>query len=198
MTEGFNQVSPSTADLFRLAPLKTGAIGGIGPPADSKADFKKVKGYGRILSRWRILSGLTGCSWLLTFVGRHRLELPRDTIAADKRLSCFGVSRGPRRSCRPRPIRSVLIGGCVALWRIGLRVSDARCGRCFLPWVPPPGRRFSMQPGALVFLEECIQCRMVIQCRAEGADEIHSIVVTSRPLAKELETKVQLFWGHAW
>src|ERR1035441_5933103 len=93
---------------------------------------------------------------------------------------------------------SVLIGGCVAFWRIGLRVSDARCGRCFLPWFPPPRRRFSMRPISLVFLKECIQCRMVIQCRAESADEIRSIVVASRPPAKELETKVQLSWGHAW
>jgi len=47
---------------------------------------------------------------------------------------------------------SVLIGGCVAFWRIGLRVSDARYGGCFLTWFPPPRWRFSMRLGSLVLL----------------------------------------------
>src|ERR1035441_4542237 len=37
-----------------------------------------------------------------------------------------------------------------------------------------------------------------MQCRAEGADEIRSIVETSRLPTKEMESKGQLFCGHDW
>jgi hypothetical protein len=76
----------------------------------------------------------------------------RDTLAADEQLSCIGVPGTPAGVADPGLSASVLIGGCVAFWRIGLRVSDARRGRCFLPWFPPPRRRFSMRLGSLVFL----------------------------------------------
>src|ERR1019366_1127444 len=39
---------------------------------------------------------------------------------------------------------------------------------------------------------------IVMQCRAEGADEIRSIVETSRLPTKEMESKGQLFCGHDW
>jgi hypothetical protein len=101
---GFNQVSASTAGLFRRAPLKTGANGGIAEwrpwsrlaavphgPEQRSASFIKIG--------LEIVSSSGYCTGLQD--------------GNDEYLACIGCPGAPREVAG-WPIRGVLIGGCVA------------------------------------------------------------------------------------
>src|ERR1017187_1417757 len=95
VTEGFNQVSPSTADLFRRAPLKTDANGGIADwcpqGAVAAVPHAAKQRSASLINRPGDRPSLGYCTGMQD--------------GDDEELFGIGCRRGPRRNRGPRPIR---------------------------------------------------------------------------------------------
>ena len=189
------QVCPSTADLFRPTP-ETDA-NGVSP----NVQFRMHQSSGSANDRFA-----ASCRTLVHYLGIGLEIAPSLGYCTgmqdgdDEWLSCFGVPGALAGIADPGLSASVLIGGCVAFWRIGLvRLSSMGIGCAAWGMLPAlisavPAAVFH-RLGSLVFLQ-------INQYRAEGAHEFPSILaghqsVAFHPLAKALESKDQQASGHA-